>query len=200
MALQNMGVGAEGLLAGASQLNAPAEEFGNDSRVEALWAMKAMEHAEVYFNILCSVDPKTIPRLSARDADISEKFNESFPDLNLRKLTESDLKSGNNKEKWRKFCDEFKDLDDFSFATLLRLDSDKDYSEENSIIVTKVQFYAIELARNKQGHNDEIRNNFKPVPRSARPKVQTNGQSPAMSEVEAELKEILCGRHPMLQQ
>ena len=74
MALQNLGVvrkpstdrrwhalsmffsfqGAEGLLAGASQLNAPADEYGNDSRVEALWAMKAMEHAEVYFNV--SVD------------------------------------------------------------------------------------------------------------------------------------------------
>ena len=42
------------MLAGASQLNAPADEYGNDSRVEALWAMKAMEHAEVYFNV--SVD------------------------------------------------------------------------------------------------------------------------------------------------
>ena len=102
-------------------------------------------------------------------------------------------------QKWRKFCDEFKDLEDYSFATLLRLDSSQDYSEENSIIATKVQFYAIELARNKEGHNDEIKNNFKPVPRMAKPKGETNGQPPAMSEVEAELKEILCGRHPLLQ-
>ena len=43
--------GAAGLLAGAGQLSQPAEDFGNDSRVEALWAMKAMEHAEVYFNV-----------------------------------------------------------------------------------------------------------------------------------------------------
>ena len=27
------------------------EIYGNDSRVEALWAIKAMEHAEVYFNV-----------------------------------------------------------------------------------------------------------------------------------------------------
>ena len=33
-----------------------AEEiYGNDERIEALWAIKAMEHAEVYFN----VSPKT---------------------------------------------------------------------------------------------------------------------------------------------
>ena len=43
--------GAEGLMAAAGTLGRPADEFGNDSRVEALWAMKAMEQAEVYFNV-----------------------------------------------------------------------------------------------------------------------------------------------------
>lgn len=28
-----------------------AEDYGNDERIEALWAIKAMEHAEVYFNV-----------------------------------------------------------------------------------------------------------------------------------------------------
>ncbi len=42
---------ASGLLSAAETLSKPSEEFGNDSRVEALWAMKAMEHAEVYFNV-----------------------------------------------------------------------------------------------------------------------------------------------------
>ena len=27
------------------------ELYGNDERIEALWAIKAMEHAEVYFNV-----------------------------------------------------------------------------------------------------------------------------------------------------
>ena len=26
-------------------------DYGNDERVEVLWAIKAMEHAEVYFNV-----------------------------------------------------------------------------------------------------------------------------------------------------
>lgn len=32
-------------------LTRPAEEFDNDSLVEEMWAMKAFEHAEVYFNV-----------------------------------------------------------------------------------------------------------------------------------------------------
>ena len=41
---------ASGLLAAADALST-SDEYGNDSRVEALWAMKAIEHAEVYFNV-----------------------------------------------------------------------------------------------------------------------------------------------------
>lgn len=200
MALNNQGVGAEGLLAAAGALSRPSEEFGNDSRVESLWAMKAMEHAEVYFNILCSVDPKTIPRLSSCDDEICEKFHKDFPDLNVAKLTEADLKSEEAKKKWRDFCEHFKSVDDYSFATLLRLDCTGDYTEENSIIVTKIQFYAVELARNRSGLNDEIRSKFKPIPRKARPTKTMDGQPmPNMSEIEAELQEILAGKHPMLQ-
>lgn len=32
-------------------LSRPAEEFGNDEAVETMWAMKAFEHAEIYFNV-----------------------------------------------------------------------------------------------------------------------------------------------------
>lgn len=56
-----------------------------------------------------------------------------------------DLKNETKKGEWREFCDSFKHVNDYNFATLIRLDSSKDYEEENSVIVTKVQFYAIEL-------------------------------------------------------
>lgn len=42
---------ADGLLAAAEALSSTSEDYGNDSRVEALWAMKAINHAEVYFNV-----------------------------------------------------------------------------------------------------------------------------------------------------
>ena len=122
-----------------------AEEiYGNDERIEALWAIKAMEHAEVYFNvspfqsivlkhqetleswfqILCSVDPKQIPRLSQNDDEIYDKFRQDFPAMNVGLLREmEDLKSTEMKAKWRGFCEEFKHVEDFSFATLIRLDS-----------------------------------------------------------------------------
>ena len=92
------------------------EIYGNDERIEALWAIKAMEHAEVYFNILCSVDPKEIKRLSQNDDEIYEKFRKDFPDLNVANLEEmKDLKSTEMKAKWREFCNEFKHVEDFSF-------------------------------------------------------------------------------------
>ena len=40
--------------------------------------------------------------------------------------------------------------------------------------MTKIQFYAIELARNREGHNDKIRGKFKPKVRG--PKKQATEQ------------------------
>lgn len=66
-------------------------------------------------------------------------------------------------QKWRPFCEKFKDVvEDYSFGTLLRLDHTGEYSELNSILVTRIQFYAIELSRNREGLNDCIRSKFKP--------------------------------------
>merc|ERR1719492_536140 len=102
-----------------------------------------------------------IPRLSQNDDEIYVKFRKDFPDMNVAALEEM-------KSKWRAFCEEFKHVEDFSFATLIRLNSSQDYEEVNSVIVTKIQFYAIELARNREGHNDQIRHNFKPRKRKAK--------------------------------
>ena len=73
---------------------------------------------------MCSVDPKEIKRLSQNDDEIYEKFRKDFPDLNVANLEEmKDLKSTEMKAKWREFCNEFKHVEDFSFATLIRLNS-----------------------------------------------------------------------------
>merc|ERR1711953_1350839 len=129
------------------------------------------------------------------------KFRADFPDLNVAKMEEmKDLKSPEMKAKWRGFCDEFKHVEDYSFATLIRLDSSQEYEESNSVIVTKIQFYAIELARNRQGHNDQIRFNFKPKKRSQK-KLQKNeddDDDQLTKEVEHELQNILTGNHTLL--
>ncbi|CAL7937588.1 unnamed protein product [Xylocopa violacea] len=155
-------VTADQLMAGTSVLSRPAEEFENDPSVEAVWAMKAMEHAEVYFNILCSVDPKFL-KLTPHDNQIYKTFRDTFPDLKVDKINEDELKSPEGKMKWRPFCEQFKEIvEDYSFGTLLRADCEGDYSEENSILTTRIQFYAIELARNREGFNDGIRQKYKP--------------------------------------
>ncbi|XP_012215893.1 protein PBDC1 [Linepithema humile] len=155
-------VTADQLLAGSSVLSRPADEFGNEPSLEAVWAIKAMDHAEVYFNILCSVDPKLL-RLTPHDEQIYKAFKDTFPNMKVDKIDENELKSPEGKAKWRPFCEQFKDIvEDYSFGTLLRADCTGDYSEENSILTTRIQFYAIELARNREGFNDGVREKYKP--------------------------------------
>lgn len=117
--------------------------------IEELWAFKAFEHAEIYFNLISSVDPKAL-RLTKIDNEIYKHFREAFPDLSIGVMTHDMLKSDEAKEKWRTFCEIYKDqVADYNYGTLIRLDSEKEYSEANSIIVPRVQFFAIELARNR---------------------------------------------------
>ncbi|XP_076242204.1 protein PBDC1 [Calliopsis andreniformis] len=161
--MANIGdVTADQLYAASSVLSRPAEEFDNDPTVEGMWAIKAMEHATVYFNLLCAVDPKYL-KLTPHDEQIYKCFRDVFPDLRVDKIDEDELKSPEGKMKWRPYCEQFKDIvEDYSFGTLLRADCEGDYSEENSILTTRIQFYAIELARNKEGFNDGIRKQYKP--------------------------------------
>ena len=82
--------------------------------------MKAMEHAEVYFNvsgdlqtatcctkrhldmplfqILCSVDPAQIPRLSPCDDELYAAFRKRFPEMPVDKVKEEELKSDKAKK------------------------------------------------------------------------------------------------------
>ena len=202
MALSNHGVGAEGLLAAQSVLGAPSDSVGNDGRVEELWAMKAIEHAEVYFNLLCSVEPSRLKLSGSQELDdkIYKDFKESFPDLNIAKLTEDDIKNAKAKVAWREFCNRYKDVEDFSLGALLRMDSTKNYDEDNTMLAIKIQFFAIEIARNREGLNDSLRSNFKPTPRApkskSQPQVTRGGVN--MTEIEHELQQVLGGQHALM--
>jgi len=153
---------ADQLIAGSNVLSRPAEEFENDASIEGMWAIKAYEHAEVYFNILCSVDPRLL-KLTPHDDQIYKTFRETFPDLKVDAIVEDEMKSPEGKQKWRPYCEQFKDIvEDYSFGTLLRADCKGEYSQENSILATRIQFYAIEIARNREGFNNDIRELYKP--------------------------------------
>lgn len=65
-------------------------------------------------------------------------------------------------QEWREFCEKFKELiEDYNFGTLIRADCSDEYSEKNSFIVPRVMFHALEIARNREGYNDQIRPKFK---------------------------------------
>ncbi|KAK4318437.1 hypothetical protein Pmani_010546 [Petrolisthes manimaculis] len=151
---------------GGNRSGVNADDLGNDATMEGLWAMKAMEHAEIHFNLLCAVDPRML-KLTPKDDVIYKQFRKDFPDFDVTKLDVDALKSSQAKEKWRPFCMEFeKEIEDYSFATLVRLDPTDEYSEPNTLIVTRIQFFCIEVARNREGHNDSVRTKFKPRPRT----------------------------------
>jgi hypothetical protein len=84
-------------------------------------------------------------------------FREEFPDLRVDVIDENELKSDDSKYKWRRFIENFDKLEDFSMGTLIRADSKKEFSPDNSILVVRIQFLAFEIARNREGFNDDIR-------------------------------------------
>ena len=131
-------------------------KYTNDSELEHLWVAKAIEDAEVYINLLQSVDTQYL-KLSYIDDRLYEAFSETFPELNVDKLKEDDLKNEDAKVKWRRFCEQFKPLiENYNFGTLLRLDSSGGYSEQNSTFSYKLQFLAIEIARNRRNFNKSV--------------------------------------------
>ncbi|XP_061886861.1 protein PBDC1 [Entelurus aequoreus] len=149
-------LGPDGAKAAAHALSLPADEYENDERLEVMWAMKAYNHAEVYFNLISSVDPKFL-KLTKMDDEIYACFKETFKHLDLKLLNPDDLKSAEAKEKWRPFCNQYEgQVEDFNYGTLLRLDCEKGYTDENTIFTTRIQFFAVEIARNREGFNDAV--------------------------------------------
>ncbi|XP_036326290.1 protein PBDC1-like [Rhagoletis pomonella] len=165
------------MMQGASLLSRPADEFGNDELVEEMWALKAMDHAEVYFNLLTSVHPSCL-HLTPYDDQIYQVFRQDFPDLKIELLTDDILKSEEAKIHWRLFAEKFNKLEDYAYGTLLRADASKEFTPENSLLVVRIQFLAIEIARNREGLNDEVHRKFRPPPRTLVEEVnaQRSGQ------------------------
>lgn len=115
------------------------------------------------FQLLCSVDPKLL-RLTPFDDQIYQTFREDFPNMNVEKVAENELKNPSAKHKWRSFIEKFNKLEDYSYGTLMRADANQEFGPHNSILVVRIQFWAIEIARNREGYNDKIRYKYKPQP------------------------------------
>ncbi|PCH36869.1 DUF757-domain-containing protein [Wolfiporia cocos MD-104 SS10] len=128
--------------------------------IEKQFAVKAVEHAQTYWNLLEKVEPRNL-RLTKFDDEIFEHTMSEFPELSeneyakLTVLDEEWMKSAEGKERWRKFIQTYeKKVKDYNFGSLIRTDARDEYGERNTIFVTRIQFYAFEIARNRLGLND----------------------------------------------
>ncbi|XP_060071273.1 protein PBDC1-like [Ylistrum balloti] len=155
------GLNVNQMTAPANAPSTDASKYQNDVNLEMQWAMKAYSHAEVYFNLLCSVDTPLL-RLTNKDDVMYEHFRKTFPDMAIDVIDETSLKTSDAKSVWREFVQSYEgEVEDYNFGTLLRRDSSGDISDNNTMLVLRVQFLAIEIARNREGHNVAVRENAK---------------------------------------
>uniref|UniRef100_A0A8H7XRE2 Polysaccharide biosynthesis domain-containing protein n=1 Tax=Psilocybe cubensis TaxID=181762 RepID=A0A8H7XRE2_PSICU len=125
------------------------------------FAVKAVEQAQTYWNLLEKVNPKDL-KLTKYDDEIFDHLMATFPELNqepyekLVKIDEDWMKSKDGKNRWRTFIESYKDkVKDYNFGSLIRTDARDEYGESNTIFVTRIQFYAYEIARNRLGLNEK---------------------------------------------
>ncbi|KAL0081564.1 putative polysaccharide biosynthesis protein [Phycomyces blakesleeanus] len=134
-----------------------ADELEQLEDIEKQWAVKAMHHAETYFKLISAMDCSKL-RLTSIDDEIYKDFIENFPHIDVKHLDEKDFKSPESKDKWRHWINKYeKRVNEFNFGCLIRIDPSKDYTEENTMFGVRMQFYAIEIARNKLGLNAAVR-------------------------------------------
>lgn len=101
---------------------------------------------------------KKIKKIELRiDDELYKKFRETFPHLKVETLKDEDLKSESAKNLWRPFLMSFENrVPQWNMLTLLRGNSKEDYTEENTLVVPRIQFFCIEVARLKEGHNRHV--------------------------------------------
>ena len=133
----------------------------NLMEIEKQFAVKAVEQAQTFWNLLEKIPPREL-KLTQHDDELFEDTLATFPELaendheKLTKIDEDWLKSEDGKKKWREFIARHENkIKDFNFGCLIRTDARGEYGETNTMFVTRIQFYAFEIARNRLGLNDK---------------------------------------------
>lgn len=136
-----------------------ANNAENLEEIEMQFAVKAVNQSEAYWGLLEKI-PGSKLKLTRYDDEIFANLLADFPEFNDPKaaaeINEEQMKSKEGKVRWRVFCEKFKDVEDYNFGTLLRLKNTDEYSQFGTMFAVRIQFYAIEIARNRYGLNDWI--------------------------------------------
>ncbi|GAP84431.1 putative DUF757 domain-containing protein [Rosellinia necatrix] len=144
-------------MSGPIPANFDAQNADNLEDIEKQFAVKAVQHLETYWAILQKVKGSAL-RLTRIDNDILEHLRTDFPEFDPAvTINEDEMKSKAGKERWRKFMEAYeKKVDDYNFGTMLRTSPKVEYEQNTTIFVPRMQFYAVEIARNRAGLNDWI--------------------------------------------
>jgi Polysaccharide biosynthesis len=129
-------------------------------QMEKQFAVKAVQHMMTYWSILEKM-PGSKLRLTRMDDDILAHLHADFPEFDpAATIDEDEMKSPANKERWRKFMMVYekgeKKVENFNFGTMLRRSPKTEYGEKETMFALRMQFYAVEIARNRAGLNDWI--------------------------------------------
>lgn len=133
------------------------EQAGNFEDMEKQFAVKAVQHMSTYWAILEKMRGSKL-RLTKMDEEIYEHFKKEFPEFDPKEtIDENKMKSKEGKERWRNFMMTYeKSVDDYNFGTMLRSNPKFEYGEKETIFAMRMQFYAVEITRNREGLNDWV--------------------------------------------
>lgn len=114
---------------------------------------RTVKEAEVHFRMVTAIPPSKM-KLTQQDPEIYEQFRKLFPTFNVERINEKNLK---NHESWKQLSSYFEGkVKDVERSCLLRKDATREFGNQNMTLVTRIQFLAIEIARNKEEVNDTI--------------------------------------------
>jgi len=133
------------------------DETDNSEQIEQAFAVKVVQHIETYWKILEKM-PGSKLRLTKMDDEIYEHFKKDFPEFDAKAtIDEEEMKSKEGKERWRTFINAYdKKIEDFNYGTVIRTNPKFEYGQDETIFAVRMQFYAIEIVRNREGLNDWI--------------------------------------------
>ncbi|OAX84232.1 hypothetical protein ACJ72_01394 [Emergomyces africanus] len=133
------------------------ENAQNLEDMEKQFAVKAVQQMTTYWSLLETTRGSNL-RLTKMDDDIYNHFMAVFPNFDpAETINEDEMKSKAGKERWRTFLMAYdKKVEDYNFGTLLRANPKWEYGEKETIFAVRMQFYAIEIARNRAGLNDWV--------------------------------------------
>lgn len=138
-----------------------AEHADNFEEIEKQFAVKAVQQLEIHWKML-SLRKGTEMRFTKMDDAIYDHLVREFPEFGTKEgtakeLDEDEIKSKAGKAKWREFMMTYKDtVEDYNFGSMLRKRADEEYTQDNTIFAPRMQFLAIEIARNRFGLNDWV--------------------------------------------